>query len=134
MDNEPGDINPRRDQRIANGLTKAAISRKSGLNAAQVTNVEKGKLVDGRWVGVDPVSVAKYDRAVSELIEEQASGTASTSLGRDTVEIEVTGDFGVRSGNLGVRIYGRGPVDNLAEIRAAIAQLVDSISVREERA
>lgn len=105
-----------RDRRVHLNLTQAELAAEAGLKSYETVGaVEKGEGSAG--------SRRRIEAALVRL--ENESGVPSRGVAQDQpdvngmqmMEFEVTGDFGVR-------VVVKGPVDNAAELEASVVRLI----------
>ena len=104
-----------RERRERLGYTQEQIAELAGIKSYEtVSAVEHGK--------ASPRSRRSVDAALSQLEEEAFGSRAEVddqqpAPAPQLMEFEVTGDFGVR-------VVVKGPVENAAELEASVARLI----------
>jgi transcriptional regulator with XRE-family HTH domain len=102
-----------RERRIHLNLTQSELAEEAGIKSYEtVAAVEKGK--------GSPSSRRRMDEALTRLEAEvgvQQEPEVAKVDQPHLIEFEVTGDFGVR-------VVVKGPVENAAELEASVARLI----------
>lgn len=99
-------------------MTKSELAEKAGVSRSTLYKVL------GDHDGAEERSYGKaeraLDRAEHEHAEEHGGADAIVSTEQGLIEFEVTGDFGVR-------VVARAPVENAAELEASVGRLIRDI-------
>lgn len=105
-----------RDRRIHLNLTQSELAKEAGIKSYETVGaVERGE--------GSPVSRRRLDEALTRLEEEagvrnrEDDATTTEQAAPHMIEFEVTGDFGVR-------VVVKGPVENAAELEESVARLI----------
>jgi DNA-binding XRE family transcriptional regulator len=104
-----------RERRDRLGITQDILAEEAGLSRDTVRHVEQDR--------AGKTSRRRVDEALTRLeVEARGEGAAvATDAGHreppHLIEFEVTGDFGVR-------VVVKGPVENAAELEASVARLI----------
>lgn len=99
-------------RRTAIGMSVSALAKKAGVDRGSLTALEEGRTVRD-------TTAAAIMRTLADLEHEMGMDVPepTQSAQPHLIEIEVTGDFGVR-------VVVKGPVEDEAEIVAAAMKLV----------
>ena len=101
-----------RERREALGMSVSALAKEAEVDRTYLGDFEKGLVSPkGSWVGA-------VDSALARIEEEAGMDTPSRGdNGDDLVEFTIEGNFGVRA-------VVKGPVRDMAELKAAVADLI----------
>jgi transcriptional regulator with XRE-family HTH domain len=99
-------------RRLAIGMSVSALAKRAGVDRGSLSKLEEGGVVRD-------TTEAAVLQALAEI--EHEFGIDPTAKperpGPHLIEFEVTGDFGVR-------VVVKGPVENAAELEASVARLI----------
>lgn len=109
VDATGGDVHARR---TAIGMSVSALAKRAGVDRGSLAALEEGRTVRD-------TTVAAVLRTLSELEHEMGMDVPEPAPPAQPhlMEFEVTGDFGVR-------IVVKGPVEDAAELEASVARLI----------
>ena len=99
-------------RRTAIGMSVSALAKRAGVDRGSLAALEEGR-------SVRDTTVAAVIRTLSDLEHEMGMDEPDPSRRAEPnlIEFEVTGDFGVR-------VVVKGPVENAAELEASVARLI----------
>lgn len=99
-------------RRVALGMTVSALAREAKVDRTHLSEFEEGKRHPrDNWIGA-------VDSALSRIEEETGMDVPSRrDNDDDLVEFTIEGNFGVRA-------VVKGPVRDMAELKAAVADLI----------
>lgn len=109
VDKTGADVNRRRTEI---GMSVSALAKRAGVDRGSLAALEEGRTVRD-------TTVAAVLRALADLEHEMGMDVPGPAAPAQPhlIEFEVTGDFGVR-------IVVKGPVEDAAELEASVARLI----------
>lgn len=109
VDATGADVNRRR---TAIGMSVSALAKRAGVDRGSLAALEEGRTVRDTTAAAVLRTLADLEHEMGMDVPEPPTA-AQPSL----MEFEVTGDFGVR-------VVVKGPVENAAELEASVARLI----------
>lgn len=111
-----------RARRAAIGISVSALAKRAGVDRGSLANLEAGH-------DVRDTTTAAVERTLAELEHELGidvpSQVAPAAAEPHMMEFEVSGDFGVR-------VVVKGPVENAAELEASVARLIRAMRADQQ--